>query len=101
MSEPFVLDAEDNPHPRMKEKALALRAVARLCPLPPTVPTHELMRAWWLGYLDCMSDATGLPAVAIEAWLNSHEQPDLTGYRAANETESDALPSQPVNVRHS
>lgn len=63
----FVLDEVDNPHPRMLERALNLRRIAR------SAPSEPLVFLPWQGYLDCMCDATGETPEAINAWLDSHD----------------------------
>lgn len=65
----FVLDADENPHPRMREHALQLRRSAKASDDP-------ILGAMWLGYLDCMCDATGWNAETAHAWLDSHDDFD-------------------------
>lgn len=69
MTDPFVLDRTENPHPRMREHALMLRRSAR-------VSGDSIVGATWLGYLDAMCDATGESAADINAWLDRYD--DLT-----------------------
>jgi hypothetical protein len=67
MTELFVLDRDENPHPVLLVKALQYRRAARV---------HEgdsILGALWLGYREAMCDATGLPSLDIEAWMDGHE----------------------------
>jgi nucleoside 2-deoxyribosyltransferase len=65
MTDPFVLDHGDNPHPRMLTEALELRADARRNVVGPA-------RFRWEGGLQMMAAATGETPQAIEAWMDSH-----------------------------
>ena len=66
---PFVLDAAENPHPRMLVGALAARDAARREPAYEGGP-HA---AYWRGYLRAMADATGCTPAELEAWMDAHE----------------------------
>lgn len=68
--EPFVLDRDENPHPRLREHALALRRAARATDDP-------IVGALWLGYTDCACDATGWNAETWNAWLDQYDDFDL------------------------
>src|SRR5436309_3349794 len=76
--ETFVLDRDENPHPRLREHALMLRRAARATDDP-------IVGAAWLGYLDCMCDATGWNAETAHAWLDSHDDfdADAIGHKDA------------------
>lgn len=66
-SEPFILDLASNPHPRMLAGALDARRRAR------GAGTWDKDRAYWLGYLAAMADATGCTEDDLEAWMDRHE----------------------------
>jgi hypothetical protein len=82
MSDPFVLELAENPHPAMMLRALAIRASARAAP-------DHVTAMFWSGYLDAMCDATGETPDAINQWLDDHER-----------GRPGAVSSQPVHVRH-
>ena len=64
----FVLDRVENPHPRMLNEALALRADARRNTVGPPVFR-------WDGYLQAMCAATGETPADIEAWMDRNAVP--------------------------
>lgn len=70
VTDQFVLDRVENPHPRMREHALQLRRAARAANDP-------VLGAMWLGYLEAMCDATGETSDAMNAWLDQHDDPNL------------------------
>jgi hypothetical protein len=76
VSAAFVLDLAENPHPRLLEHALHLRRAAR-------ATNDPIVGAMWLGYTDCACDATGWNAETFNAWLDSHDDPDLATKIAA------------------
>lgn len=68
--EPFILDLESNPHPKMLEAAIRYRRLAHATPGEPVIYRY------WQGYLEAMCDATGLPPEQIDAWVARHT-PDV------------------------
>lgn len=64
MGDVFVLDRDENPHPRMLGEALLARASAFDSP--------EAM-AYWLGYRAAMIGATGVAPDEMDRWLDAHE----------------------------
>lgn len=66
----FVLDRDDNPHPRMLEAAIRYRRLAYLAPKEP------MITRFWDGYLAAMEDATGLPR---DRWLAKLERMPRAG----------------------
>lgn len=75
MSDPFVLDLDSNPHPRMLERALITRANARVAEerLGPLKEYDVDWRIAWRYYLRAMADATGCEEAEFDAWLDQHE----------------------------
>ena len=65
--EPFVLDLDSNPHPRMLAGALAARRGIK------ESATWSYKRGYWAGYLNAMCDATGCDPDDLEAWMDRHE----------------------------
>lgn len=63
----FVLDAADNPHPKMLAGALSARGAKERW------PRDEAVAAYWEGYLTAMADATGCDPGEITAWMDSHQ----------------------------
>lgn len=66
-----MLDAVENPHPRMLAGALAARKVA--AQHPACVAEFCPYVARWAGYLAAMVDATGCHPGELVAWLDRHE----------------------------
>lgn len=62
-AEPFVLELESNPHPRMLQEALAARRAAKWWK-----PWRIL---YWRGYFDAMVGATGCDPADMHAWVES------------------------------
>lgn len=62
----FVLDAVDNPHPKMLAGALSARGNRERW------PNDQLVAAYWEGYLTAMADATGCAPEELQAWMDSH-----------------------------
>lgn len=81
----FILDRDENPHPRMREVALHLRRTAR-------TSDDVIVKASWLAYRDCMMDATGWDTATVEAWLDSHDDPDLATKIVTEHSESVPMP---------
>lgn len=61
----FVLDAVDNPHPRMLAAAIEARRRARA--IGGKESTY-----YWVGYLTAMVDATGETPEALNRWIDRH-----------------------------
>src|SRR5262245_13204369 len=74
--QPFALDHVDNPHPRMRQRALELRTRAKLVTRNiKTASTLDLaaqlsVLVEWQTYREAMCDATGCTPAQIEAWLD-------------------------------
>lgn len=92
MSEPFILDRVENPHPVMRDRALNLRRIAAL----GGGSVETFMQ--WQGYLWCMSDATGLDAEEINAWLDKYDDVDTDALSHKEATPPPAL-SQRVEIK--
>lgn len=67
--DPFVLDHESNPHPRMLDGALRAKRNA----MAESSDPRSLAGAYWRGYRDAMIRATGCTREDIEAWVSTHE----------------------------
>lgn len=65
--EPFVLDHESNPHPRLLTLALEARRRARLS------DTNHAAKAYYLGVFHACVEATGCDEGEITAWLDRHD----------------------------
>jgi len=72
----FTLDRVDNPHPRMRRRALELRTRARLTGAhvaqasPHALAQMLAVLVQWHSYREAMCDATGCTAAEIDAWLD-------------------------------
>jgi hypothetical protein len=60
MGEPFVLDLESNPHPRMLAGAIN------------AWENRDAHPEYWVGYLHAMADATGCAVEEIAGWVEHH-----------------------------
>lgn len=69
VAEPFVLDRDSNPHPKMLEGALEARIQAKFAKFKIDHPDT----AYWQGYLQAMADATGCTPIELQAWMDAHE----------------------------
>lgn len=73
---PFVLDRDDNPHPRLLELALAARRRARLA------AGNFAAASYYLGALHACCAATGCDESEIVGWLDAHDRTDLSALAA-------------------
>ena len=69
----FVLDREENPHPRMLTEALAARQRAFASQGVAGERPIDEPQSFWRGYLSAMCAATGCDEVEMIAWLDSHQ----------------------------
>ena len=72
---PFLLDLDSNPHPRMLKAALMIRANARTAEqrVGERKSYDVDWRIGWRFYLRAMADATGCTEDDLEAWMDRHE----------------------------
>lgn len=63
MTDDFMLDRAENPHPRLLAGALRARDAA-------TREGSGGATIYWHGYLDAMADATGESTDALNAWMD-------------------------------
>lgn len=70
--EVFVLELAENPHPAMLDLALRARRLAKLSPGEP------VLYRYWQGVLDAMCAATGESPEDMNAWLDRHDDVDLS-----------------------
>lgn len=70
MSDDFVLDKADNPHPRMLAGARRARSRASDLAHAGSDTDAAHVAGFWDGYLAAMADATGCDPADLEAWMD-------------------------------
>ena len=77
----FTLDRVENPHPRMRQRALELRTRARITTehirhaSPASLSQMLAVLVQWHAYREAMCDATGCTPTEIDAWLDRELEP--------------------------